>query len=131
MPGITLVIGIVLILLGLVGKFGTGTESWTPLIPSAFGLVLAVLGLIAMKGGSARKHAMHVAAMFGLLGFLGGLRGVSQLPALFSASTEGDGPAASAVWLQVGMAVICAVFVGLCVKSFIDARRNRTETGSS
>ena len=53
--------------LGLAGFYGTGATHYTALIPAGFGALFLVLGLLALKA-SLRKHAMHVAAMLGLLG---------------------------------------------------------------
>jgi uncharacterized membrane protein len=107
--------GVLLILVGLAGYFGTGTESVTALIPAFVGLPLLLLGLLALKE-SLRKHAMHAAAAVGLLGFLASAGRL--LWTRFAGTT-------AAVLSQASMAVLCAVFVGLCVKSFIDARRAR------
>jgi hypothetical protein len=113
--------GIVLIAVGVVFYFATGQVSHTALIPSGFGLVLLLLGVIALKE-TLRKHAMHGAAMVGLLGFLGGaIMGLPKLPALLSGTAERP----PAVVEQLIMAAICLVFVALCVRSFIVARRNR------
>jgi hypothetical protein len=121
MANIAILFGVLLIALGLIGWFGTGMESPTALIPSVFGLLLVVAGVIA-RNESRRKHAMHAAAMVGLLGLLGSASGLLQLPALL-AGGEVVRPAAAAS--KSAMAVLCAVFVALCVKSFIAARKAR------
>ena len=121
MANTTIPFGVLLILLGVVGWVGSGMESPTALIPSVFGLLLVIAGALARKE-SRRKHAMHAAAMVGLLGFLGSASGLLQLPALLGGA-EVARPAA--VWSKSAMAVLSAVFVGLCVKSFIDARKAR------
>jgi Na+(H+)/acetate symporter ActP len=128
MGRVTIGFGIFLILIGCVGFFLTYQPEkppYTALIPAAFGLALAILGGLALKE-SFRKHAMHAAAMIGLVGFLGAavmsLR--KLLPALFSGE-DIDRP--NAVIAQLIMAATCLVFVGLCVKSFIDARRLRKQ----
>ncbi len=99
-------------------KFEIGT--W--LIPAGFGIALVVLGLVAMKGDHVRKHAMHFAA---LLGTLGGLlclgRGIPQILKI-SQEQEVNMLAFGMVWT---MAVICLTYVGICVQSFITARKNR------
>jgi hypothetical protein len=120
--------GIFLILIGCVGFFLTYQPEkppYTALIPAAFGLALAILGGLALKD-SFRKHAMHAAAMIGLIGFLGAaFMSIPKLPALLAG--EGlDRP--KAVIAQLIMAATCLVFVGLCVKSFIDARRLRKQS---
>jgi hypothetical protein len=116
---ITIVFGLVLSLLGLAGYFGTGTTSVTALIPTFFGVPLMVLGFLALKD-SLRKHAMHLAAVLGLLGFLGATIKLVQGILAAGEVKFTAGPISQAL-----MALICAVFVGLCVRSFIQARRNR------
>ncbi len=69
-----------------------------------------------------RKHAMHGAVLVGLLGFLGSARGLLQLPALMSG---GEVARPAAVIAQSVMALLMALFVGLCVRSFISARAAR------
>jgi uncharacterized membrane protein len=120
LPHITIGVGGVLIALGLIGYF-PGQISWTALIPAIFGVILAILGGVALQP-SMRKHAMHVAVMVGLIGLIAGLvRAV--LVAL-----KGEIANEKAFAMVVTMAVVCAVFVGLCIKSFIDARRRRQQT---
>jgi hypothetical protein len=121
MANTTILFGVLLILLGVVGWVGSGMESPTALIPSIFGLLLVIAGALARKE-SRRKHAMHAAAMVGLLGFLGSASGLLQLPALLGGE---DLARPAAVWSKSAMAVLSAVFVGLCVKSFIEARKAR------
>jgi hypothetical protein len=119
-PLITIAFGILLVALGLWGRFGTerGTESLTSLIPAFVGAPLLLLGLLALKE-SWLKHAMHLAAVIGLLGFLGA--GGRLIRVLIR---EGGlpGPAALSTAL---MTALCGVFVALCVGSFIQARRRR------
>jgi hypothetical protein len=115
MASTTIVFGILLTLLGLVGYALTRT-SLTALIPSVFGLLLLILGFLA-RSESIRKHAMHAAAVVALLGCVGAL-----IPLLRTSS--GVRPAI-AVFSQVAMVVLTAAFVGLCVRSFIAARRAR------
>ena len=117
----TLGFGIVLILLGLVGYFATGMVSPTALIPAAFGLLLVVFGAMA-RDDKKRKMAMHIAVTIGLVGFLGTVPGLLKIGALLSGG-EVERPAA--VIAQAIMAVLMAVYVAMCVKSFIDARKKR------
>lgn len=119
MGPLTIGFGAFLILLGGASFLLSESRSPTALIPAYFGLVLALVGLLACKD-SLRKHAMHAAAALGLFGFLGPT--VMVLRNLGKAS-EDIKPAAVAS--QAVMALTCALFVGLCVKSFIDARRRR------
>jgi hypothetical protein len=125
MANTTIGIAVALILLGLAGYFGTGAASPTALIPALFGLILLALGALA-RNPSRRKLAMHVAVVVGLLGLAGSLRGLLKLPALLSGDPL-ERPAA--VIAQSIMAVLMGIFVALCIKSFIDARRNRSAPG--
>ena len=119
MAKITIGAGVLLILLGIGGYFGTDAKSFTALIPAFVGVPLALLGWLALKD-NLRKHAMHAAVMVGLLGFLGAAyRPVKTLV------TGGSFENPTATALQTTMAVLCAIFVGLCIKSFIDVRRRR------
>jgi hypothetical protein len=121
MANTTIGFAIALIVLGLLGYFGTGTSSPTALIPAAFGLVLLLLGVMA-RNPARRKLAMHIAVVVGLLGFLGSFRGLLSLPAVISGE-----PVArqEAVLAQSAMAILMGIYVALCIKSFIDARRSR------
>ncbi len=125
MAKITIGIGCVLIALGVGSYFGTGRASVTALIPAFFGLPLALLGVAAVNE-RLRKHAMHAAAVIGLLGFVGASRGFASLPALLSGG-EVERPVAVAV--QVAMALLCFAFVVMCVGSFIKGRRSGSGSG--
>ena len=117
----TIVFGMMLIVLGIVGYVASGAASVTALIPAMFGAVLGLLGWMGLTERY-RKHALQVAAVVGVLGFLGTVRGLLDLIDLIS-GTAVERPAA--VVSQSVMAVLMAVFVGMCVKSFFDARRTR------
>lgn len=122
MAKITIGLGLVLIALGLGGYFGTGRESPTALIPAFFGLPLLLLGFLALKEHM-RRHAMHVAGVIALLGFAGTVSGLMKLPVLL---TGGQLDRPTAVAVQAVMAIVCFVFVLLCIRSFIKARRAGT-----
>ena len=117
----TIGFGVVLVVLGVGGYFGTDRVSPTALIPAAFGLLLIIFGALA-RDERRRKMAMHIAVTVGLLGFLGTVSGLVDLPTLISGGTVAR-PAA--VISKSIMAALMAVYVGMCVKSFIDARRRR------
>ena len=124
MAAITLVCGIVLIAIGVAGYFMQEAQppSPTALIPAGVGIVFLVLGLLAYKD-NLRKHAMHLAAALGLVGFAAAL--ARLLPKVF----RGELTLSLATVCLALMAIICAVFVGLCVNSFIQARRRRSQGG--
>ena len=105
--------GFVLILWSTVSYFISESKSFTAFIPAGFGLLIAIAGLIAVKE-AARKHAMHVAALVGLLGLAGGfgmgVRKVISEPGL-------------AAYSQLFLGVVCLIFLVVCIRSFIAARR--------
>jgi hypothetical protein len=116
MASTTIVFGLFLTVLGLAGYFGTGTSSFTALIPAAFGLLLILLGFLA-RAEHARKHAMHAAAAVALIGFL--------IAVLSMITFVPEVRPRLALYSELAMALLTGVFVALCVKSFIDARRAR------
>jgi hypothetical protein len=116
-------LGVVLMLLGVGTYFGTGQTSITALIPAFVGIVFVVLGLVARKV-ALRKHAMHLSAALALIGGLGaGAMAVRTL-------SRGEIPRPVATASQAAMAVLCLVFVALCLRSFIAARRRRAAAGA-
>jgi hypothetical protein len=122
MAKLTIGFGVVLIGLGLWGFVGTGSEHPTALIPGYFGAVLAIAGALAITENAKRRMLwMHIAVTVGLLGFLGSaIQAIRECVGAHGPLTD---TAAVAVKFQVAMAAICLVFVGLCVRSFIAARR--------
>lgn len=124
MAPVTIGFGIALIVLGLGGYLYPGVNSPTALIPAGFGLVFVVLGYLGRKD-HLRKHVMHAAAALGLVGcVVPGIMGFPNLVRMLS-GTEIQRPVAAVT--QSVMAVICGVFVVLCVRSFVAARRARLQ----
>jgi hypothetical protein len=129
MPSLSVVFGVVLTALGLVAYFnpeplGVGKDGTpaTPGHPSALspvgvGAILVAAGLVAMAAPGMRKHAMHLAAAVALLGTLGGLVPVILRNFRFEEV---------AVKVGLGMAVLSAIFLALCVNSFVQARKARS-----
>jgi len=69
MPKITVGLGVILFLLGIVGYILVDGASKTALIPSFFGVVFIILGGLAVANLNLRKHLMHGAAGLALLGY--------------------------------------------------------------
>lgn len=118
MPSTSIACGALLILVGIIGYvYGlmNNAASVTALIPAFFGIVLVILGFAAKSKENLRKHLMHGAVLIGLLGFILPL---GRLLSKISSITL-----SAAVISQIAMALICLVFVILCVQSFINARR--------
>jgi hypothetical protein len=122
----TLITAVLLIIVGVVGYAGgepspdTGKVSPTAMIPAVVGGVLAICGLLAFSD-KLRKHAMHFAAMVGLVGAIGGFMPL-QRQLKNTGTIDPMKPSAVAGELMI---LICLVFVGLCVRSFIVARKAR------
>jgi len=118
MPRISVAFGAVLFLVGLVFFLKTGLH-FTALIPSFIGFILIICGLVGAQE-LRRKHAMHAAAVAALLGFLGCVGGFPKVARhLLGAAI--DKPAAQ--YEKVLAALICAIFLALCIRSFREARR--------
>ncbi len=89
----------------------------TALIPAVFGGLLIVCAVVVIAKPTLRKHVMHVAAMIGVLGVIGGF-----VPIIRSGDFDFG---KAAVRNGVLMSIVCAVFIYLCVQSFIEARKAR------
>jgi len=114
--------GLFLILLGIVFYVISGRASVTALIPSFFGLVYLILGFLSAKE-NLRKHVMHILALISLLGIFGSIKGLITLPSLLTGS-EVARPLA--VISQSIMCVVLVLFLISCIRSFIDARKNKS-----
>ncbi|HSW55352.1 MAG TPA: hypothetical protein VLH59_09690 [Ignavibacteriaceae bacterium] len=123
MAKFSIVIGIILIILGIISYFGISSESITALIPTFLGIPVLILGWLAMNE-KYRKHAMHGAAVLMLLGFGGTVGGLIKFFRMIGGEVF-ERP--SAITVQAIMAVLCLVFLIFAIKSFIDARRKKSE----
>lgn len=139
----TLFVGLALLALGLYGYFNGLSESKkaaeaatlkaretdpaaaaveaekvspTALIPAGVGAAFLLCVGVVLYNVALLKHAMHAAAVVGVVGFVGGF-----MPVMRSGLDWNK----TGVKIGLLMSLICAVFVGLCVKSFIDARKAR------
>ena len=124
MSRITLYFGAILIGIGAYFFVSTGSTHPTALIPIWFGLALALFGILAnSKDAGKRKLYIHIAVTIGLLAFLfPAFRSVRELIKAHSANLPLAHPAA--VHEQLLMAILSFIFVLLCVRSFITARRS-------
>ena len=120
MPRITIFLGIVLTVAGIGGWLGSGMESWTALIPSIFGIIFIIIGWQA-NNEKLRKHLIHGALILALLGIIGSVGGVRPFIE-YLGGEEIERPLAAG--MQSLMTLLCAGYVILGIKSFIDARRN-------
>ncbi len=123
MAKVTLVFAVLLIALGLAGYLGTGSLHPTALIPTWFGLALGVFGLLAISPSEGRRKLfMHINVTIALLGFIGAAS--RAVIGTMHASDAGKSPDAIALGSQLTMAALTLIYVILCVRSFISARRS-------
>jgi hypothetical protein len=122
MAKVTLVFAALLAALGLVGFLGTGSTHPTALIPTWIGIALGIFGFLAISPNeSRRKLFMHVNVTIGLLGFLGGA--AEAVRGYVHATSAGVEPDMIALASKATMAGLLLIYVILCVRSFIAARR--------
>jgi hypothetical protein len=120
----TLFFAVALIALGLAGYLGTGSQHPTALIPTWFGLALGLFGLLAISPSeSRRKLFMHINVTIGLLGFLGAT--AEAVRGYVRARSAGLEPDQIALASKTTMGGLMLLYVVLCVRSFINARRLR------
>lgn len=122
----TMIFAIVLVLLGLVSYFGTGSVHPTALIPTWFGLALGVGGFLSISPSEKRRKIFaHINVTIGVIGFIGAA--VKAITGYGAARSAGIDPDMKAIGAQIAMAVILLIYVKLCVDSFMAARRQRLE----
>ncbi|MGC2401267.1 MAG: hypothetical protein WA510_15845 [Acidobacteriaceae bacterium] len=123
MAKLTVLFGILLILLGGAGYMLTGEKFPTSLIPGAFGVLLVAFGSLAEGPDPKRRMLfMHIAVTIGLLGFLFTAPALVQVVELFKGKLF---PYPAAVEEKAAMSALLLIYVLLCVRSFIAARRSR------
>lgn len=102
-------------------------KSLTALIPGAIGLVLILLVLAAESKPSLRKHIMHVAVVFGLLGFVMVAKQVGSAVSEMNWLRDEPNGIIQASSLKPTAMLISAglllIFVILCIVSFVKARK--------
>tara|TARA_B110000014_G_C19963693_1_gene498797 strand:+ start:405 stop:818 length:414 start_codon:yes stop_codon:yes gene_type:complete len=118
MPLVAMIEGGFLVLFGIATYLYSGQSSFTALIPSIFGLGLLIPGYVAYYNSEMSKHAMHVTAVFALLGTLGGLDSVlGFLDGNYSLGNISKGV----------LLIICGEYMFFCILSFRAARIKREQ----
>ena len=119
MTKLTIITGILLITLGIVGYCGSGAQSITALIPAGFGIIIGILGILSKKE-KIRKHMMHGALLVAMLGLIGSFSGILKtIDLLRNIAVERP----TAAIAQAIMALICLVYLIAGIQSFVSARR--------
>jgi hypothetical protein len=123
MAKVTVLFSVLLIILGAASYVLTGHKFPTSLIPVAFGILLATFGSMAETPDSRRRMLfMHIAVTVGLLGFLATAPALIQVVQLFKGKLF---PYPAAIEEKAAMSGLMLIYVLLCVRSFIAARRSR------
>ena len=134
MAKLAMVFGVLIALVGVCGYIET--HFWHALIPVVLGFLLLFLGLLANTEDAKRRMlAMHIAVTIALLGFLGTIPGLIAMMRFLTGRHQETasehievGTLAVhklAAEVQSATSVLCLIFVLLCVRSFIAARRAR------
>ncbi len=124
MAKVTIIFAVLLIVLGLAGFIYTGSIHYTALIPTWFGLAMGIGGVLAISPSeSRRKLFMHINVTIGLIGFVGAL--IEALRGYGVARSAGLDPDMIALTSKLIMAGLLFIYVNLCIKSFVEARRAR------
>jgi hypothetical protein len=120
MAKLTIVFGVLLILLAVIGFVSTGSAHPTSLIPGALGLIFIFFGAMANTPDSKKRMLwMHISVTIALLAFLG------TIPAdidSFRLSRGVEFPHPAAVLEKAAMSLLCLIYVLFCIRSFINAR---------
>ena len=123
MAKLTLVLAVLLVALGVVGYLGTGSLHPTALIPAWIGLTLGIFGFLAISPSeSRRKLFMHINVTIALVGFLGST--AEAIRGYLHARSAGIEPDQIALASKSTLAALLLIYVILCVRSFIAARRS-------
>ena len=109
----TILFGLLLAAIGLGGYYFADAKQPMALIPAVLGVAMFVCGVVAALGAM-RMLAIHVAALIGVIGFVGPLVTILK------------NAANTAAVLSKGFtSALCFMFVMMCVNSFLEARRAR------
>ena len=124
MAKLTIAFGILLIIIGVAGFVTTGSAHPTALIPAAAGVLFVIFGALASSENSKKRMLwMHISVTIALLLFL------FLIPADIDVIRLSRGvslPHPIAVLEKSATSLFCLLYVLLCVRSFIAARRQRT-----
>lgn len=118
----TFTFSILLILLGLVGYFGTGRISIFALIPTWLGILILICGIFALSHRFT-KTFMHIAVVLAFLGFLGSSPGIIKMIKMLMGVSISLPQEAIA---QSIMSLLCLVYVLICFKWFLNNRRKKS-----
>ena len=124
MAKLTIVFGVLLILLAVIGFVATGSRHPTALIPAGVGLLFVLFGVMANTPDSKKRMLwMHISVTVALLAFLGTITADIQA---FRLSRGAVYPHPAAVLEKAAMSLLSLLYVLFCIRSFINARVRTT-----
>jgi hypothetical protein len=119
---LTIVFGVLLVAVSLGFWLALGRTEMAALHPAGIGVLLILSGVLAnTENAKQRMLWMHIAVTLGLIGFL--TTGIRAGIALAKGTAMSINPLGFEE--RAGIAAVCLVYVALCVRSFITARRGR------
>ena len=118
MPLYSIITGGFLAVFGVYSYISAAQSSITPLIPTFIGLGLLLPGWLAYSNPEMKKHGMHAAAVFALIGTLGGLMAI---PAII------DGDWSGSTIAQLVLLLFCGEYMFFSIMSFRAARIKREQ----
>lgn len=122
MAKLTIVFGVLLVAVSLGFWLALGRTEMAALHPAGIGVLLILSGVLAnTENAKQRMLWMHIAVTLGLIGFL--TTGIRAGIALAKGTAMSINPLGFEE--RAGIAAVCLVYVALCVRSFITARRGR------
>jgi len=113
--------GFFLLIWGFVISFISESTSFTSLIPSLLALPIIIFSFLAIKFPTKKKLFMHIVVIFGLVIFFGGLDFIRSII---------NGYAFNNLWADISKLMMLLTgfyFTFQCIKSFIHARKVKTE----
>jgi hypothetical protein len=122
MPKVTILFGALLVIIGFLGFYHSDGKAPTALIPAGFGITLMICGAVALDDHY-KKHAMHIAAAVGMLGFLGTF--VMIVIRLVKLAPNQHVTSPVAFYSQGVTCVLSGIFLAMCVRSFLAAKKAR------
>ena len=108
MVTITLLYGVLITALGIIGYFATGQVSKTALIPCVFGLPIIALAIVSWLKPNVTKQTRIAALVVALLALAGTVSGLGGLITLL---TGGDVAQSAAVIVRSIMAIASVIYV--------------------
>ena len=117
MEKVSIFYGAFLIFWGFLVSVLSQSSSITSFIPAFFGLPILIFGFLTLKFPAKKKVFMHIAVLFGILAFLGGLDIMRNIGSLFDN-----------LWADLSKLMLLITgfsYTYLCIKSFIFARKNK------